>query len=159
VIALDTNVLLRMLVADDARQCALATRLLLHTRDQGARVLITSVVLAETACVLRSVYGLTRAALTECIEHVVASEVIEFESAGAVTRALRSFRDGSGDFADYLIREDALRRGAQAIVTFDRTLHDEDGFVDPDFGQWPAALDVREETPPYHRRRPRAVGA
>lgn len=36
-----------------------------------------------------------------------------------------------GDFPDYLIRERALSAGCDAVVTFDRALHREPGFVAP----------------------------
>ena len=36
---------------------------------------------------------------------------------------------GRGDFADYLIREHANEAGCEAVVTFDRVLHRDPGFV------------------------------
>jgi len=40
------------------------------------------------------------------------------------------FKQGRGDFADYLIREDALRAGCKAIATFDRVLLVENDFFE-----------------------------
>jgi predicted nucleic-acid-binding protein len=48
--------------------------------------------------------------------------------AAVIDRALHSYRGGRGDFADYLVREQARAAGAEEVVTFDRALKGEDGF-------------------------------
>jgi predicted nucleic-acid-binding protein len=45
-----------------------------------------------------------------------------------VERALTAYRNGKGDFADYLVREQARALDAREVVTFDRALKGEDGF-------------------------------
>lgn len=39
-----------------------------------------------------------------------------------------AYRQGRGDFADYVIREQALAAGASGVVTFDRVLKGESDF-------------------------------
>lgn len=48
--------------------------------------------------------------------------------AGILGRALAAYRDGGGDFADYLIREQAPAAGAVEVVTFDRSVKGEPSF-------------------------------
>ena len=56
------------------------------------------------------------------------TELIVVANAAVVERALEAYREGRGDFADYVIREHALVAGAKEVVSFDRALRDEDGF-------------------------------
>jgi predicted nucleic-acid-binding protein len=46
-------------------------------------------------------------------------------------RALAACRQGRGDFADYVIRGQALAAGASGVVTFDRVLKGESDFQLP----------------------------
>lgn len=48
--------------------------------------------------------------------------------AGIAKRALAAYRDGAGEFADYLIREQAMAAGAVEVVTFYRAVRGESGF-------------------------------
>ena len=48
--------------------------------------------------------------------------------AAIISRTLAAYRSGRGDFADYLIREQAFASDAIEVVTLDRTLKGEAGF-------------------------------
>jgi len=159
VIGLDTNVLLRVLVADDERQVAICRRLLARAEDEGATIFVPLVVLVETVWVLRSVYRFDRTQIVAALAMVLASEQTHLESAAAVERALHAFEEGTADFADYIARESAFSAGAQALVTFDAVAQREPGFIQPDPDAWPDDLALREATPPYARRRHRKVTA
>ena len=52
--ALDTNVLVRWLVNDDAAQCARVARLFDDAIGQGVRLFVTTTVMLELEWVLRS---------------------------------------------------------------------------------------------------------
>jgi predicted nucleic-acid-binding protein len=54
-----------------------------------------------------------------------------FDSEIRLFQALDAYEHGKGDFADYLIREQAQRAGCKAVYTFDRRLQTEDGFKAP----------------------------
>jgi len=47
----------------------------------------------------------------------------------SLIRALEAYETGKGDFADYLIREQARAAECESVATFDRVLLRERGFV------------------------------
>ena len=156
-IALDTNVLVRLVVADDAARCAAASALVRRARAEHARLFIADVVVCELVWVLRSVYRMSRHEVAAAIDKLSAAAQAEFEAPDRLTAALASFRDGRGDFADYLIREHARGGDADFVATFDQALLDEPGFVHPDPGGWGPETTLHEDPPAYGRRgrRPR----
>ncbi len=154
-IAIDTNVLVRALVADDARQTAMVRRLLTRVEAEGARVRLSCVVLCETAWVLRSVYDFSRGEIARAFEELLSGDLVDAERADATERAVAAFSDGRADLADYLIREVALADGASAVATFDRIALGEDGFVEPDPASWPDGVALHERAPRYGSRQAR----
>lgn len=151
-IALDTNVLVRLLVNDEPTEVQAARALLDHAVETGVHVFVSSVVLCETAWVLRSTYRMHREAVVTGLAWVLAAHPLVVESRVAASRALTAYATGRGDFADYLIRETARAHGAHAIATFDRALYDDDGFVPPSPDAWPEPPSLRELPPPYRLR-------
>jgi predicted nucleic-acid-binding protein len=158
VIGLDTNVLVRILVADDPRQTAVASRLLERADSEGARLFVPQIVLVETAWVLRARYRLGRDEVARALETLLDTAPVEVEGADRVTRALRAFRAGRADLSDYLAREAARSAGAQVLATFDEVAQSEDGFVQPDPTAWPPDVDLCDAAPTYRRSRRRVAG-
>jgi predicted nucleic-acid-binding protein len=95
-IALDTNMLVRLLVDDHPEQAALAQRLL---ADNTA--LIPRTVVLETEWVLRSVYQLPRGRTVAFFRLLLQSENAVVEDHDVVQRALAWYEQGA-DFADAL---------------------------------------------------------
>ena len=151
-IALDTNVVLRLVMRDDVAQSAAAEALIRRARAEGARLFIADVVLCELVWVLRAAYRRSRADIAETLDTLAAVAQAEFEAPERLTAALAAFRAGRGDFADYLIREHGHRGGADFVATFDQQLLGEDGFVHPDPGGWGAGTTLHEDAPGYGRR-------
>ena len=100
-IAIDTNVLIRVLVDDpDAPdQCEQARELLLT----HGLAWIAQIVLVETVWVLESVYGFGRAEILNIIERIRENPALELEAADRLDEALALYRDSTADFADSLI--------------------------------------------------------
>jgi predicted nucleic-acid-binding protein len=130
-VALDTNVLVRFLVEDDERQAKAAATLIGRAVSAGAALFVSDVVLCETVWVLAGGYRVPRAEIVATLREVLRAKHLAFESPDRLARALDAFSDGSGDFADYVIREHARSAGYEAVATFDRALLREDGFVAP----------------------------
>lgn len=128
-IALDTNVLVRLLVEDDADQFTKATAVLERAADAEEPCFISDAVLCETAWVLASRYGAGRAEILAAMSELVADGRYAFDAPQALTEALRAFEDGRADFSDYLIGTSARRRGARTTYTFDRKLEKDEGFT------------------------------
>ncbi|MBL4790833.1 MAG: type II toxin-antitoxin system VapC family toxin [Kordiimonadaceae bacterium] len=105
-IAIDTNVLLRYLLQDDASQAAKAQRLI----TGHERVLVTDVVLVETIWTLRGKkYALDKEALVAVLMALFEEANIRFENGQTVWKALGDYRAAKAvrgkeaDFADALI--------------------------------------------------------
>lgn len=130
-IALDTNVLVRFLVEDDPGESARARQLIEQKLGQDLPFFVADVVLCEVVWVLRSNYRLPKSHTLDTLEKLLHATQLTFSSSDRIARALRAFRSGRGDFADYLIREEARDFGYQTVVTFDRDLLKETGFVAP----------------------------
>ena len=136
-IAVDTNVLLRLLVAHEendeqaTRQLERVLRFVEAAEAAGERLLVTDVALCEVVWAMRSTYRVPRATVRERLIALVTTKIFAFEASGGVDRAVAAFAAGRGDFADYLIRERASEAGCRATATFDGTLLHEEGFVAP----------------------------
>lgn len=119
-IGLDTNIVVRFLVQDDAAQAALASEVF-GSLSADRPGFIGSVVLAEISWVLARAYKAGREEIAAAIEGLLRSEEIIIENTEAAYRALAVFRDGRAvEFADALIAETARLAGADETLTFDR---------------------------------------
>ena len=100
-IAVDTNVLLRYLLNDDAAQADTAASLI----KGGDTVLITDVVLAETLWTLSGKkYRLNKDQLAGVVHALFEEPNVRFEDGPAVWMALNDYLESDGaDFADALI--------------------------------------------------------
>jgi predicted nucleic-acid-binding protein len=127
-IGLDTNVLVRYVVRDDPKQTRAATRLIetqCTTEDPGW---INLVVVCELTWVLRQVYNQPREMIAQVLETVLTSNELQVEAADTVWVALRKYRRGAADMADYLIGATNGMHKAFPTFTFDRR-----AATDPDF--------------------------
>lgn len=115
-IALDTNVLVRVLTADDAAQLAAARKAM-----GSGPLWLAKTVLLETEWVLRRAYGLARPVVGDALAKLVALANLQVEDADGVRRALRWYAGGL-DFADALHLGSCPGSGPRAarLITFDR---------------------------------------
>ncbi len=118
-IALDTNVLVRYLVADDAKQ-AEAARVLLAGLTAEQCGFVCREVTVELVWVLERAYRFSRDRIATVLEELVATEELELEAVDDVARAAPSYRRGGADFSDLMIAAAARRAGAHPLYTFDR---------------------------------------
>jgi predicted nucleic-acid-binding protein len=131
VIALDTNVLVRFLIEDDARQSAAAAALVDRAVQSEEALYISAIVLCETVRVLTSSYRVPRLDIVKTLQDLLRAKHLTFENREQLARAVDAFATGRGDLADYLIREEALAAGCSSVATFDRDLVREEGFARP----------------------------
>jgi len=120
--AVDTNVLVRLLARDDAKQTDAAEAFV----TRGAW--ISHLVLAESMWVLDSVYELEPAQLANAVELLLNHRDLTLQDADVVARALRSFRERPTlGFSDCLVLEIARQAGHLPLGTLDRELSRLDG--------------------------------
>ena len=119
-IGLDTNVVVRYLVQDDARQSAAATRLIEKTLTVEQPGFVSLITLAEIGWVLEECYGADRARVAAVVEGLLSSRQILVEQSEIAWRALRAWKDSPADLSDALIGHVALAAGCVKVVTFDK---------------------------------------
>jgi len=116
-LAIDTNVLIRLLVRDDEKQVKLADKFI----AKGAWV--SHLVLAEALWVLDSVYSLSAARLIEALSLLLAHESLVLQDADTVSAALTHFKSKPAlGFSDCLVLEIARKAGHAPLGTFDKAL-------------------------------------
>lgn len=116
-LAVDTNVLVRLLARDDDHQAKLAD----HFVAKGAWV--SHLVLAETVWVLDAVYERTPSQLIAAIDLLLAHESLVLQDADTVSAALAHLRAKPAlGFSDCLVLEIARKAGHVPLGTFDRAL-------------------------------------
>lgn len=116
-LAIDTNVLIRLLVRDDEKQVKLADKFI----AKGAWV--SHLVLAEALWVLDSVYSLSAAQLIEALSLLLAHESLVLQDADTVSAALTHFKSKPAlGFSDCLVLEIARKAGHVPLATFDKAL-------------------------------------
>lgn len=119
-IGLDTNVLVRYVVRDDARQTAAATRMIesrCKTDDPG---LVALVVLCELVWVLDRGYGYQRAAVVGVLRRILSAGDLQVERAELAWQALNLYDRGKADFADYVIGISNREMNGEVTYSFDR---------------------------------------
>jgi predicted nucleic-acid-binding protein len=114
-IALDTNVLVRLLVNDDPAQGARA-----RAAFEAEPIWIGKTVLLETFWVLRSVYDFDDVAIARALEALLGLPQVQVEAAAQVQRALAAVADRV-DIADAL-HVATMPGDARAFATFDQEL-------------------------------------
>jgi predicted nucleic-acid-binding protein len=129
VIGIDTNILIRYFTQDDAAQAQRVDELFVSASAAFERLHIADVVLAELVWVLRRIYRIPKAEVVVHLQEVLESEIFEIDDAPVVHAAFADYRDGRGDFADYLIGRRNAAAGDEHTVTFDKALAPHPAFV------------------------------
>ena len=130
-IAVDASILVRFLVSDVHKQARRAKALVDRLDDAEARAFVSDIVLCEIVWVLGSCYGFDRVQIALALKKLVGARQLRFDANDQILRAISAYESSKGDFADYLIREHATAAGCDSIVTFDKSLHGDSGFVSP----------------------------
>lgn len=127
-IGLDTNVLVRYLTQDDAAQARRADTVIAGAVARGDRCVIGPVVLCELVWVLRDAYDTPKDKLVDTLDRILSTQQFEILEKDLIHEALDAYRDGRGDFADYVIGAANREAGCVETVTFDRRLRGASGF-------------------------------
>jgi len=114
VVAVDTNILVRLLTNDHAARAARAAAVF-----RAAQVFVAKTVLLETEWVLRYSYELPADAIARAYLGLLGVPTVTVEDVSTVHRAIRMLGEGI-DFADALHL--ASSAGAERFVTFDARL-------------------------------------
>lgn len=113
-IAIDTNIIVRLLTVDDPEQFKVATAAI-----RGQELFLCKTVLLESEWVLRFTYRFRREAICAGFEKLLGYQNLQVEDQDAVLRSLFWYSQGM-DFADALHL--ASCANAERFLTFDRSL-------------------------------------
>lgn len=120
--SVDTNLLVRLVVRDDADQVIAAEAFV----AKGAWV--SHLVLAETLWVLDAVYHRSPAQIANAVDRMLNHKELTLQDAEVVALALDHFRSRPAlGFSDCLVLEIARKAGHLPLGTFDRNLAKLDG--------------------------------
>jgi predicted nucleic-acid-binding protein len=122
--AIDTNVLVRLIARDEARQ--------VHAAEDfvASGAWISHLVLAETTWVLEAVYERSAEQIATAIDMLLNHERLSVQDAEVVVSATEQFRRRpSLGFSDCLVMEIARKAGHIPLGTFDRDLSKLDNTV------------------------------
>jgi len=119
VLGIDTNVVVRLLVSDDAEQTRRARKLIEESLDREESVLVSLLVLIESEWVLRSKYEFEREAILGMFRALLGARELSFEDEPAVEEALFHWKDSVCGFTDCLIIAHNRQLGCRATATFD----------------------------------------
>jgi len=119
VIGLDTNVLVRYIMQDDAKQSPLATRMV-ESLTAASPGFVPLVAIVELAWVLSSAYELSRSQVIVAFEALLRTKELVVQNGETVWKCIRLLQRSGGDFADCLIACSAEAAGCEKTMTFDR---------------------------------------
>ena len=122
-IGIDTNVLVRYLTQDDAKQAAIATRFIETDLSPGQQGFISAVVLLELCWVLQSLYRVSATELLDMTDDLLMSRNLQLEHRDVVQAALQTLRSHPGaavGLSDALIAHIGRTQGCSQTVSFDK---------------------------------------
>jgi predicted nucleic-acid-binding protein len=120
VIGLDTNVLIRSLVAGQSEEGERARNLLAGRCSPAAPAFLNHVVLCEAVWVMTRTYRYSREQILEALATILATPAFLVADRPLVEEAARIFETTGADFADALIGVLNRRAGCTTTYTFDR---------------------------------------
>jgi predicted nucleic-acid-binding protein len=113
-ITADTNVLVRAVMRDDLEQARAADKVL----KDASLIAVSVACLCEFVWVLRRVYRLTTSDIASAIRALLAAQNVRAD--GDLVEAGLRILEAGGDFADAVLAEEGVRRGADTFVSFDK---------------------------------------
>lgn len=118
-IGVDTNVIVRLFVKDNAQQTAAAVRFFsARTADDPA--FVSAVVLTELVWALERTYRYAAASILEALFSLFESTNIAVEREGLMRAAISLAAERNADISDSIIAALAADAGASSTVTFDQ---------------------------------------
>jgi predicted nucleic-acid-binding protein len=118
--AVDTNLLVRLFVVDDADQAKRARHLFDQHADEDGALWLADIVLVELVWALDRVYGRSRGQIAAALTALSGNATVRLESAPALSEAVPLYAGGTCDFADCLLAVKARLAGCEAVRTFDK---------------------------------------
>jgi len=121
-LAIDTNLLVRLFVDDDAAQARKVRDLFDHHVEEDSALWISDIVLVELVWTLDRAYSRSRDEIANALQALTGNATVHLESALAVAQATALYAQGRADFADCLLVIKAAQIGCESVRTFDKKM-------------------------------------
>ncbi len=123
-IAIDTNVLVRIFVEDNEQPEQ--TRSARELARSERQVYIPQIVQVETVWVLDAAYHFDRISIVKVLEHLKNNSSFILQNTENFVNALETFRNSNADFSDCLILAECRQQNME-LYTFDKRLSKQEG--------------------------------
>lgn len=117
---LDTNILVRFLVGDDAEQAEKVYLVFKQTEAENKQLLVPLVIVLELLWVLESVYAIPRDEILDSLGDLTLMPIMKFEQLAVLHEFLRTAPSNNADLSDLLVGCSAKGQGCETVLTFDR---------------------------------------
>jgi predicted nucleic-acid-binding protein len=118
--ALDTNVLVRFLVKDDAGQSQQVYSLFKQAENDQQRLFVPLLVVLETIRVLQAVYDVDDPDILAALNDLLMMPVLLFEATPVLHAFIGAAKGNYFDLADLLIAQSARGFNCESVLTFDK---------------------------------------
>ena len=118
-IGLDTNVVVRLLLADDPAQTERVLKFLKTAQTRGTQVVLTLEVIQEVEWVLRSSAKKTKLEFLGLARQLLETRDIEINNEAVLEQALRTYEKNAADFSECLFLAHYQQLGCKTMLTFD----------------------------------------
>lgn len=118
--AVDTNVLLRILIDDptNMKQCLIARRFVAELD----KIHVSQITQIELLWVLETQYSFKKSDIISLLEMMLTNDVLALQSRKVFSCALQLYHESTADFSDCLILADAIAEHVIPLITFDKKL-------------------------------------
>ena len=120
-IGLDTNIIVRYITQDDAKQALIATKVVEDELSAGNPGFITLITLVEITWVLESCYDQSKQDILDILHGLLTTKQLMVERGDVAYLAIKRCRLSSkADFSDAVITVLSEQEGCSEVLTFDK---------------------------------------
>lgn len=116
-IAIDTNVLVRILIDDDNPEQIAAARGL---AAKAKCLFIAQIVQIELVWVLKRAYEISKPVMLTILNELLENEAFCLQHPEVYKQALKSYAEGTADFSDCILLAECKHKNINQIFTFDK---------------------------------------
>ncbi len=121
-IGVDTNILVRFLTGDDAKQSSRVYAFFKNVEEEKKELFISSLVVLELVWVLESVYEIERIEILESIHSLIQMPIFHIENLTTIQNFILDAQHSKYDLSDLLIAQTAKTNGCEKVFTFDKNV-------------------------------------
>ena len=119
-LALDTNILVRLVTNDDPKAAQRIQVALVSELATGRECMVRQIVLFELVWVLQRLYGYSLKQCQQTFSSLLGFAGLRFEALPAVLAAYKAWEKHGGDWADHLIGAQMPALGCDVVLALDK---------------------------------------